>query len=75
VTRFARLLELGRSTRFVFNDVPRELNDPDGPATARQLRRLNELGLLAVVEPWQVPPLTKGQAAWVLDAALKDEAA
>jgi hypothetical protein len=75
VSRLVRLLDLGRSTVFVFNDVPREINDPDGPATARQLRRLNELGLLTVVEPGQVPPLTKAEAAWTLDVALKNEAA
>ncbi|MBA3377024.1 MAG: hypothetical protein H0U00_14640 [Actinobacteria bacterium] len=45
-----------------------ELVDPDGPPTGRQLLRLNRLGLLQVVEH-AVPPLTKGEAAYVIDAA------
>jgi hypothetical protein len=71
----ARLLELGFNTRFVFGNEVRELVEPSGPATPRQLARLNRLGLLAVVEPGQVEPLTKGEAAWLLDRALADEVA
>ena len=54
-----------------FVDAPtgewRELRDPDASATARQLLRLNALGLLEVVEPGS--PLTKAEAAAALELA------
>jgi hypothetical protein len=74
VTRVVRLLSLGRITGFTFGGERRELINPDGSPTARQLLKLNALGLLAAVEPGQVEPLTKAEAAWVLDRALRDEA-
>jgi hypothetical protein len=74
MSRLVRLLELGFNTAFVFDGERRELSEPDGLPTGRQLMKLNALGLLAAVEPRQ-KPLTKGEAAWLLDEALKDEAA
>ena len=41
----------------------RELADPDGPASGRQLRRLNALGRLQLVAPGEAEPLTKAEAA------------
>jgi hypothetical protein len=67
-----RLLELGRITSFSFNGEVRELVDPDGLATARQLLKLNRLGLLAAVDPAQAP-LSKSEAAWLIDQAVKDK--
>jgi hypothetical protein len=54
-------------TSFVFEGEVRELKDPDGPPTTRQLARLNYLGGLAIVEPGQIDPISKGQAAGALD--------
>jgi hypothetical protein len=74
VSRVVRLLELGRTSAFWFAGELRELRDPDGSPTGRQLLKLNWLGLLAAaVEPRQVAPLSKGQADWLLDLALGDE--
>jgi hypothetical protein len=55
----------------------RELVDPDGPATGRQLRRLNRAGRLELVDPGRAEPLTKAEAAAAIDeaAAAIDEAA
>jgi hypothetical protein len=44
----------------------RELKDPEGPASPRQLRRLNETGCLVVVEPGQAIPIRKGEAAYAV---------
>jgi hypothetical protein len=44
----------------------RELKDPEGPATPRQLRRLNDTGCLIVVEPGQAIPIRKGEAAFAV---------
>jgi hypothetical protein len=46
----------------------RELVDPDGPATPRQLARLNRAGALELVAPGRATPITKGEAA----AAIND---
>jgi hypothetical protein len=46
-----------------------ELVDPDGPATPRQLRRLNADGKLELVGPGEAEPLTKAQAAGGIDDA------
>ena len=62
-----RLLARGFLESFEVDGKVRVLNEPEGPATGRQLRRLNELGVLAVVEPGQVEPLTKGAAAYAID--------
>lgn len=52
-----------------------ELREPEGPATGRQLLKLNALGALAVVEPGQVDPIRKGDAAGAIDALTRAEAA
>lgn len=44
-----------------------ELKDPHGRATWRQLVKLNALGVLAVIEPGQVEPIAKGEAAAAID--------
>jgi hypothetical protein len=62
-----RLLELQFWTSFVARDGKlRELKDPEAPATPRQLRRLNEAGMLAVVEPGEATSIRKGQAAYAV---------
>jgi hypothetical protein len=66
------LLPLGRTLAFWCNHEVRRLRDPDGEPTGRQLLALNRLGALAPVQPGQVAPLTKAQAAWLIDA-LKGE--
>ena len=48
---------------------PRELKDPEGPATPRQLRRLNAAGALVVVEPGSAQPLRVGEAAFAVSVA------
>lgn len=68
-----RPLRCGFLTEFFSAGERRELRDPNGSPTARQLLRLNHLGALAVVEPGQLPPVTKGSAAAALDL-LTDEA-
>lgn len=50
----------------------RELVEPDAPATARQLARLNRLGYLAIVINGRPGPITKGVAAAVLDDARQE---
>ena len=40
MTRLARLLELGFRTAFVYNGELRELREPTGPPTGRQLLKL-----------------------------------
>ena len=64
-----RLLKAGYVTsyRHQSGDV-RELIEPAGLATHRQLHLLNRRGLLAVVEPGQAVPLTKAEAAYAIDA-------
>jgi hypothetical protein len=52
---------------------PRELKDPEGPATPRQLRRLNETGCLVVVEPGQATPIRKGEAAYAVSLVRETE--
>ena len=47
----------------------RELVEPDAPATARQLARLNRLGHLAIVTNGGAVPISKGVASAVLDDA------
>lgn len=48
----------------------RELRDPDGPATPFQLAKLNRLGMVVVeAHPHEFEPLTKGEAAWLIDEA------
>jgi hypothetical protein len=51
----------------------RELNDPEGPATPRQLRRLNETGCLVVVEPGTATPIVKGEACYAVSVAGETE--
>lgn len=62
-----RLLHFTPIKSFVFEGHVRELKEPDGSPTARQLLRLNALGALALVEPGQLQPITKGAAAGALD--------
>jgi hypothetical protein len=75
MTRLARLMPLGRLTWFWFEDGRRELVNPDGPPTGRQLEKLNKIGCLAVVEVGQVEPITKAQAAYAIDVAMTERAA
>ena len=62
-----RLLRFHPITHFQFEGHVRALKEPDGPPTLRQLARLNYLGALVIVEPGQVAPITKAQAAGALD--------
>jgi hypothetical protein len=68
-----RLLAAVPITSFIFEGHLRELKEPDGPPTPRQLARLNYLGALAIVEPGQLGPITKGQAAGALDVLQEPE--
>jgi hypothetical protein len=47
----------------------RELVDPEGPATVRQLRRLNAVGALVIVEPGTAKPIVKGEACYAVSVA------
>jgi hypothetical protein len=58
---------------FTFEGERRVLREPEGTATHRQLVRLSALGLLALVEPGQVDPVTKGEAAAALDVLLREQ--
>jgi hypothetical protein len=51
--------------------VRRVLNAPGETATPRQLRLLNDMGCLALIEPEQLQPIAKGEAAAALDALVK----
>lgn len=51
----------------------RELRNPDGPPTGRQLLRLNHEGQLNLADPGQVMPITKAEAAAALDDAACDD--
>jgi hypothetical protein len=51
----------------------RELTDPEGPATPRQLRKLNASGCLVVVEPGTGKPITKGEAAYAVSLVPESE--
>jgi hypothetical protein len=70
-----RLLPRRTLYRFLHGDAWRELRDPTGAPTARQLLRLNHVGALALVEPGQVDPISKGEAAYALDVLGRKEAA
>ena len=48
----------------------RALVEPDGPASGAQLRRLNALGMLELVDPDRAEPLTKAEAAAAISEAL-----
>lgn len=74
MTRTVRALVPGRVLSFVVGEQERFLREPDGPATARQLRWLNTQGLLAVVAPGETTPITKAEAAYAIDMAGKDAA-
>lgn len=58
-----------RITGFAFDFDWRELKDPDGPPTLRQLARLNYLGCLELVPAGVAEPITKAQAAAAIDDA------
>jgi hypothetical protein len=62
-----------RALAFWHDGEVRRLIAPDGEPTGRQLLALNRIGALAPTLPGQVEPLTKAQAAWLIDA-LKDKA-
>ena len=51
----------------------RELIDPDGPATTRQLHRLDREGRLELVGPGKATPLTKAEAAAAIDEVIGEE--
>ena len=71
-----RLLRRRFFFRFVGPDGKvHELRTPEGSATARQLLKLNAIGALAVVEPGQVDPIRKGEAAAALDLLVREDAA
>jgi hypothetical protein len=50
----------------------RELRDPDGPPTARQLVALHRAGALTLSGPGTRVPFAKGEAAVVIDEAVAD---
>ena len=71
-----RLLQLEVLTTFTMpNGEVRELKDREGPATPRQLRRLNDAGCLAVVEPGTATPIRKGEAAYAVSLLPKTKPA
>jgi hypothetical protein len=47
----------------------RELLNPDGAPTGRQLLKLNVLGMLELVGSGEAKPVSKGEAAAALDQA------
>jgi hypothetical protein len=61
-----------RIVGFLFGDEWRELVEPDGEPTARQLLALNAAGCLELVWPGRAEPITKGEAAWAI-ANVKQE--
>ena len=64
-----RLLRRRFFYRFIGpNGDVREIADPHGKPTPRQFGALNRAGALAIVEPGQVEPITRGEAAGAIDA-------
>ena len=59
-----------RLTSFVVDGERRQINDPDSPATARQLIWLNAHGCLLV---GHAVPLSKSEAAYEVDAVRRHE--
>lgn len=58
-------------TSFVREDGRRvALEHPHEAASSAQLQKLNQLGLLDIVRPGTVAPVTKGEAAATIAAAL-----
>jgi hypothetical protein len=51
------------TTGFWFEGAWRELKDPDGPPSGRQLQFLCAHGCLEIIEPGTAAPLTKGECA------------
>lgn len=69
-----RLLEAGFVTSYRHQSCDvRELIEPAGQPTGRQLLKLNRLGGLALVEPGQVEPIQKGTAAAAIDVLTRRE--
>ena len=68
-----RLLRFTPIRSFIFEGHLRNLKEPDGPPTPRQLARLNYHGALVIVEPGQVDPITKSTAAGALDVLEEPE--
>jgi hypothetical protein len=59
---------------FVTADGERhELTEPEGPATPRQLRKLNASGCLVIVEPGTGKPIAKGEAAYAVSLIRETE--
>lgn len=73
MNRLLRPFPVRPIVRFALGGTFRELKDPHGPPSLRQLAKLNHLGALALVEPGQARAITKADAAGALDALLKDE--
>jgi hypothetical protein len=71
-----RPLSLGRLTTFRHPASGElcQLDEPDGPATTRQLWRLNRLGALVVVEP-DGRPISKAEASFAIDRLSEEPAA
>lgn len=65
-----RLLRFAPVYAFAVDGDRRELVDPDGPPTARQLELLNRAGAIALVEPGQLEPLTASDASGAIEAVL-----
>lgn len=51
----------------------RELIEPEGPPSPRQLAYLNRLGMLELTLPGHATPITKGEAAYAIRVALGEE--
>jgi len=62
---------LGAGSRTTFEKEGRtiELRNPDGMPSDAQLAMLNKAGVLAIVQPGQCQPITKGEASAALDVA------
>ncbi len=61
------LLGAGSRTTFTKDGREIELRNPDGGPSDAQLALLNKAGVLAIVKPGQVQPITKGEASAALD--------
>ena len=69
--RRLRRLRFESRRSFVVDGKVRALRDPAAPATARQLRLLNDLGALGIVQPGQVEPIKTADAAGAIDQLVR----
>ena len=70
--RTSRLEPLGRIESFEIDGELRQLAEPDGPPTGRQLLALWGDGMLAIVRPDPRNEFTKAEAAWAINWSRSD---